>query len=79
MHYNADELVHFDGDWPARNLPVPDGLFGRPWICTLRCDGECEEYFARRVNLETTIYARSASAFIDQLRNEVGYRRRDGW
>ena len=92
--YRGDQLVHFDGDWPARerslvemvvlkaertlDLPVPEGLFGRPWICTLQRDGENEEYFARRINLRLAIQARTAGALIDQLRNQVGYRRRNG-
>lgn len=86
----SDQLVHFDGNWPARerslvemavlkaeqalDLPVPDGLLGRPWICSVHQNGEGTEYVARRVNLGPTIEASSASALIEHLRNKLGHR-----
>lgn len=87
-------LVHFDGEWPPREralvemavlkaeralgLPIPEKLFGRPWICTMRRTGDQAEYYARRVNLGVTIETQSAGALIDHLRNRIGRSATDG-
>ena len=77
------DLVHFDGSWSSHDkatlertirrvenrivAPVPDGLFGHPWICTRHdVDGHAQ-YIARRVELGHAFEAKSVDDLVQEL------------